>query len=73
VPIVVFIEILKKLVAGQIAAVFDNARQSAVIDIGFLTEAVFPLKAQMDPTAVNRDVLIAKRRQSLTRSPLGYR
>ena len=41
-----FVEVLEKLVTGQVAAVFDNAGQSAVVDIGFVAEAVLPLGAK---------------------------
>jgi len=58
-PVAVFIEVLEKLVTRQIAAAFDNAGQSAVVDIGFVAQAVLPLKAQMDMAAVDPDMLIA--------------
>jgi len=54
-----FVDVLEKLLTRQIAASFDDAGQSGVVDIGFVAQAMLPLKAQMDMAAVDPDMLIA--------------
>jgi hypothetical protein len=58
-PVTFFVNVLEKLVTGQVAAVFDYAGQSAVVDIGFVAEAMLPAKAQMDVVAVDPDMPVA--------------
>ena len=44
-PVTVLIEILEKLVTGEVSAVLDNAREPMIIDVGFMPDAV--LAAEM--------------------------
>jgi hypothetical protein len=64
-PITFFVEVLEQLVTGQVAAVFDNTGQSAVVDIGFVTDPMLSAKAQMDAAALDIDMSVAPCRQTV--------
>src|SRR5215472_9155531 len=46
--IALLIEILKQLIAGQVAATFDDAGQPAVVDVALVAVAALAAEAEMD-------------------------
>jgi hypothetical protein len=56
---------LEQLVAGQVSALFDDASQSPIGDIGFVAYPVLPSETQMNPTAVDLDMAVAQYRQPI--------
>jgi hypothetical protein len=50
---------LEQLVAGQVSALFDDASQPPIGDIGFVAYPVLPSETQMNPTAVDLDMAVA--------------
>src|SRR5438270_2589708 len=59
------VQVLKQFIAGQVAAVLDDARQPAVIDVRFVPDAVFAAEVQMDAAAVDLDMPIAQSSQTV--------
>lgn len=41
-PVAVLVDVLEQLVAGQVSALFDDASQPPIGDIGFVADAVLP-------------------------------
>ena len=65
------VQVLKQFIAGQVAAVLDDARQPAVIDVRFVPDAVFAAEIQMDAAAVDLDMPIAQSSQTIALVSLG--
>jgi hypothetical protein len=63
-PFAGFVEILKQFVARQVAAGFDNARQTRVVDIAFVARPAFAPKAKPDVVPLNLCMPIAQSGQT---------
>jgi hypothetical protein len=61
--IAVVVEILKQLVARQVATAFDDARESAIVDIALVAISAFAAEAEMNVAALNARMAIAQCRQ----------
>src|SRR5947207_8444781 len=69
--IALFVEILEQLVAGQVAAPFDDAREAAIVDIALVAISALAAEAEMNVAAFDADMTIAQCRQPETLVLLG--
>src|SRR5205807_698283 len=70
-PVSLLVEVLEQFVAGQLAAILDDARQPAIIDVRFVPDPMFATKIQMDVTALDLDMPIAQGGQTIALVRLG--
>src|SRR4029077_10237884 len=63
VMIAVVVEILKQLVARQVATAFDDARESAIVDVALVAVAALAAEAEMNVAAVDARMAITQCRQ----------
>src|SRR5258707_7281291 len=61
--VTLFVEILEQLVAGQVSASFDDARESAIVDVALIAISALAAEAETNVTAVDADMTIAQCRQ----------
>src|SRR5271154_3007832 len=64
-PPAFIVDVLKQLVAGEVPAIFDDASQPPVVNIGFVPDVSLPSKAQMNAGAVDLDMPVAQCRQAI--------
>src|SRR5436189_8903 len=69
--IALIVEILEQFVAGQVAAPFDDARESAIVDVALVAIAALAPEAEMDMAALDADMAVAQGRQPITLIALG--
>src|SRR3954452_17249868 len=58
--IALIVEILEQFVAGQVAAPFDDARESAIVDVALVAIAALAPEAEMDMAALDADMAVAQ-------------
>jgi hypothetical protein len=54
------VEILEEFISREITARFDDARQTRIIEVGFVADAAFPTKTQPDMAPADVRVPIAQ-------------
>ena len=63
-PFAVLVVVLKELVARQVAALLDDAREAPVVEIDFVLDAALAAEREPDALALDFDVRVAQRRQA---------
>src|SRR5712671_4559851 len=67
----ILVDILEQLVPRQIATVLDDPGQAAIVDVGLVLYAALAPKGYVNAAAVDRDVAVPQRRQSVALVLLG--
>ena len=64
-PFTVLVVVLKQLVAGKIAALFDDAREAPVVQIDFVLDTALAAEREPHALSLELDVRVAQRRQAV--------
>ena len=63
-PLIVAVEVLEEVIAGQIATTFDHASEATIGQGDGVVDAALATKLEVDCRALDRDVAVAQRRQA---------